>query len=562
MDKQQLQNELSSARIDKNLSQLDILAEKALSEFPNEAFSQYYKGEFLLALNDFNSAIPFLKKAVELDPKTEYQISLGLAKMEIGEDAAAKEIFDNALKADSKNPDLYYALAIYHLSTSEDEALKALNSALLLNPSHINVLDLRVEVNKLLGNDSEALNDLNKLVGLEPHALAWRIQRIALLKTVGKLEEAEEDFRFIIDHHPFDIEFRIAFGDFYADSADYSNAIYCYSDALDIEKRAGLKTAEPLKKRGRAYLRKAEYYKCIDDLKAAMKIDAEDPDIYLGLAEAQLGLQKTDLALNYLEIGLDALYDGHWRLYEKQGEIALQLKDYDLAEASFKGMTRDLQGKAEGFYQLGALYLRQGDMEMAYKALKESDDNLHDMAEEMINTHLKQFVLSETRLAEKELQAEFADEIAENANSAALSKAFGKLWRLDEKTTLDKNTVLGSLPAEMKSQILQAFKGMLLRISPSGLLIFNLGQEDTRAVYSINSELGDELNLETYPFGRSSSELNLKCLDNSIALCGIGSKNSALDLYFLSCNFNELPDKIQQNYKEKEAAGTMDFLLS
>jgi hypothetical protein len=61
--------------------------------------------------------------------------------------------------------------------------------------------------------------------------------------------------------------------------------------------------------------------------------------------------------------------------------------------------------------------------------------------------------------------------------------------------------------------------------------------------------------------GRSSTkDMSFKASDSYFALCGIGSDNAAMDLYFSSCNFNELPEKMQQNYKEKEAAGNMDFL--
>jgi hypothetical protein len=45
-----------------------------------------------------------------------------------------------------------------------------------------------------------------------------------------------------------------------------------------------------------------------------------------------------------------------------------------------------------------------------------------------------------------------------------------------------------------------------------------------------------------------------------VALCGLGTDSAALDLYFSSGNFNDLSDKIQKNYKEKEASGLMDFL--
>jgi tetratricopeptide (TPR) repeat protein len=562
MDKMQLLSAIQQVFEDKNLTEWAKLAEKAVLEFPTEAFGYYYKGEYLLALSDIDAAVPLLKKAVDIEPVFDYQLALGLAKMQANEDEAAKEIFDKLLTVDSKNADLHYALALYHLGNSDEEAsLESLNQALNINAAHINALDLRAYVHKNLDNDEEALEDLNKLLEIDETSIPWRFQRIEILKGMEEREAIETDFRFLIEHHPIDIEFRTNFGDYFLEIGEYQEAIYCYSDAIDIEKRAGTATAHPFKKRAAALLRKADYIKAIDDFKNVMKLDDEDPDAYLGLADAYLAMQKPELSLNYLEIGLDAVFDARWRLYQKQGEIALELKQYDEAEAAFIGMTKDVQGKAEGFYQLGALYLRQGDLEMAFKALKEADENLHDLADDMIQTHLKQYLLSDTRLAEKELQAEYEDEIENNAKSPALSKAFGKLWKLDEKKTLDSNSILGQLPAEMKETILQAFKGMLLRISPAGFLIFNLGQDDTRAVYSINSENGENIDIEMLPFGRSSTkEMSFKASDSYFALCGIGSDSAAMDLYFSSCNFNELPEKMQQNYKEKEAAGNMDFL--
>lgn len=562
MDKNQLLLDLKQAQTSGNLADWSLLSDKAVSEFPNEAFGHYYKGDYLLTTNDNNAAIPFLTKAVQLDPKSEYQLSLGFAKLQLNEDEEAKAIFEKLLETDTKNSDLYYALALCNINDNDAKAIEYLNKALTANPNHINSLDLRVYYNLNQGKSKDALSDLNQLIKLRPHSSAWRFQRIEILKKEDYREAVEDDFRFLIDNNPYQIDFRISLGDYYLEIGAYSDAVYAYSDAIDIEKKAGINSSHPFVRRASALLRKGDFYKAIDDFKFVIKSDAEDPDAYLGIADAYLSIGQTEMALNYLDIGLDIVYDARWRLYEKQGDIGLKIKDYDLAEASFKGMTSDIQGKAEGFYQLGALYLRQGDMEMAYKALKESEANLHDLAEEMIETHLQQYLLSDIRLAEKELQSDYSDEIENNAKSTALAKAFGKLWKLDEKTTIDKNAVLSKLPAEMKSQIIEAFKGMLLKISPSGLLIFNLGQEDTRAVYSILSEADAKVQLEILQFGlNETKELSLNCAEKSLALCGIGTEKAALDLYFNSCNFIELPEKMKQNYKEKEAAGSMEFLV-
>jgi len=562
MDKVQLIAALEQAYKSKKLSELESLTEKALTEFPNEAFGHYYKGEYYLALNNADAAISSLIKAVELKPDFENQLALGIAKLQISDDAAAKIIFDELLLQNSNHPDLYYALALYYLGAMDDEAaLEQLNLALSIDAKHINALDLRAYVNKNLQNDGEALADLNTLLEISPNAVPWRFQRIELSKTLNEREAIEADFQFLIKSNPNDIEFRLSFGDYYIEIGEYQEAIYCYSDVVDIEKRSGIVTAHPFKKRAMALLRMGDFYKAIDDFKIVMKADDEDPDAYLGLSDAHYGLRKTEQALNYLEIGLDAVFDARWRLQQKRGEICIELQRWDEAEEAFKAMTRETLGKTEGFFQLGALYLRQGDLELAYKALKEADANLHERAEELIQAHCQKFLVSDARLLELELLAEYKDEIAKNAQSPALKNAFGKLWKLEQKSTTDKNAILGQLPAEMRSTLLEAFKGMLVQITARGFLIFNLGQEDTRAVYSIDSESGDTVQVQTLPFGRSvAQEMSFKANDKHFVLCGIGSGKALLDLYFVPSNMAELPAAVQKNYKEKEDKGGMAFL--
>src|SRR5690606_15798853 len=99
-----------------------------------------------------------------------------------------------------------------------------------------------------------------------------------------------------------------------------------------------------------------------------------------------------ELAINFLGIGLDLVFDARWRLYLKLGEIHLQQQNWLEAEKAFDGMTRETLGKAEGYFQLGLLYVRQGDLESAFDAFKEADANLHDRAEEMIERHCKKFL--------------------------------------------------------------------------------------------------------------------------------------------------------------------------
>ena len=182
MDKNQLLQELKQAQTSANLTDWSLLADKAVSEFPADAFGYIYKGEYLLELNDANAAIPFISKAIEIEPKSDYLLSLGLAKLKINEDEAAKTIFEKLLKTESKNPDLFYAMALCSIDESDEKAIEYLNKAIAIQSNHINSLELRVYLYLNLAKIKDALADLNQLIKLKPHNTAWRFQRIDILK--------------------------------------------------------------------------------------------------------------------------------------------------------------------------------------------------------------------------------------------------------------------------------------------------------------------------------------------------------------------------------------------
>ena len=561
MDKEQLLKQLKEALHSQQLVQLKTLAQQAIKDFPNEAVSHYYRGESLLVAAEIDTAIPFLKKATELEDNFDYNLAYAFALLETGKDEPAKAIFDKLLTQNPNNADLQYLVAMYHNSAlAEDKALEHLTKALSIDNNHIDALEMRAYLQSSLGEAAAALKDVDQLLTVNPDNPIWRNMRINLNKKLKNRAGVEADFQHLIAAAPQDIEYRWSLGDYYMGIGEYKEAEYAFSDAIDHEKKYAVATGYSYKKRGNSLLRQQSFYKAIDDFKVAMKLDEEDVDTYLHLAEAYLELEKPDMAINFLEIGLDMDFDARWRLYLKLGEIHLQQEAWLDAEKAFDGMTRETLGKAEGFFQLGLLYIRQGDLEAAFNALKEADDNLHERAEEMMERHCKKFMQADARADELELIAEYEDEFPNNAASATLQKAFGKIWKLDEKTTTTKNAILGQLPAPMKETLLKAFQGMLVTLSKQGLYIFNAGQEATRALYSIESEAANKVEVLTHPFGRTPQAMTLEVNDTHFVLCGIGGGKAALDLYFSAATEDSLPAALQKEWKDKKSAGDLNFL--
>jgi tetratricopeptide (TPR) repeat protein len=562
MDKTQLIEKLQAAVANKDFVQLEALLEQASTEHTEAAFTHYFKGEYQLLMNDPDTAIAFFEKAVELDQNYDYQLSLAYAKLQANRDEEAKVIFDQLLSENPKNAELQFAVAMYHSGQMDDEAaLKHLDEALKLNADLDDAREMRAFIYKMSAQTDKALADYNALIEADPANPSLRFQRIELLKTKKDKEGVIADYNALITADPDDVEYRVGLGEYYVSIGEFKEGEYCFSDVLDIEKSVGILSSYPYKKRGMALLRQGSYYKAMDDFKEAMKLEEEDAEGYLLMAEALDALNEIPKAINYLNIGLDLAFDQRWSLYEKLGALYLKQEKWLEAEKAFEGMTRDLAGKAEGYYQLGLLYVRQGDLESAYEALQEADDNLHERAEEMLHLHCAQFMAANKRAAELELMAEYEDEFENNAASPTLKQAFGKLWKLDEKATQDKNAILAELPAEMKTVLLEAFQTMMVNISPQGLLIFNYKKEDTRALYSIESEAANQVEVQTQPFESGAAEtLSFKVSGDHFVLCGIGEGDASLDLYFKATTAASLPANIKADYQAKQADGKMEFL--
>ena len=112
----------------------------------------------------------------------------------------------------------------------------------------------------------------------------------------------------------------------------------------------------------------------------------------------------------------------------------------------------------------------------------------------------------------------------------------------------------------MKETLLKAFQGMLVTLSKQGLYIFNAGQEATRALYSIESEAANKVEVLTHPFGRTPQAMTLEVNDTHFVLCGIGGGKAALDLYFSAATEDSLPAALQKEWKDKKSAGDLNFL--
>jgi tetratricopeptide (TPR) repeat protein len=187
------------------------------------------------------------------------------------------------------------------------------------------------------------------------------------------------------------------------------------------------------------------FQKAVDDYNLLLKSKDLQASDFLGISEAFEELNKKDLALQYLNLGIDLIASDRWKLLKKLGQISLDEKNYEEAELVFKKMTFEDKGKADGFYQLGILYLKQGDVESAYEVLKEADNHFHEKAQDLISEYCQDFIKEDQLFEENERISEYLEFANHNSKSSLINKISGNFWLLNLNSSIQKNEILKNL---------------------------------------------------------------------------------------------------------------------
>lgn len=110
----------------KNYSQGESTFRQAVAEHPDNPQANYYLGRFLLAANNPKEALPYLQKAVTLEPKdTDYLFWRGVAQGELGKRKQERASYKSVLKLNKKHLQALIYLGHNQLKEKQYEAALA-----------------------------------------------------------------------------------------------------------------------------------------------------------------------------------------------------------------------------------------------------------------------------------------------------------------------------------------------------------------------------------------------------------------------------------------------------
>lgn len=217
-----------------------------LKKSPNKARAWNNMGKALIDMNNHIEAIPYLDKAIELNPKyaaAYHNRAKARVKLLIYEGAISD--YKKIIHLAANDADLFYYLDIYNtelgtiygMSGKTDEAIRSFQDALSHNPNiekvHYNLGVLLLGKNK----SDEALKHFKRSMHLNPRREKVRLIAGSILVKQGKISDAVTLFKDELSIRPNNVEAYNDLGSAYYIQGKLENAVACYLKALQLDKK-------------------------------------------------------------------------------------------------------------------------------------------------------------------------------------------------------------------------------------------------------------------------------------------------------------------------------------
>ena len=565
-EKEALLEDILDALEDGDYQEAEDLADEAIELFPNEGFGYYYLGEALFFQQDMASAVDYYQKAINVAPENfDYKARLGLMYAKLYQEEKAKQIYTSILNSNPTHINSLIALGVYALNDDDLEiALEYLNKAIECSPKNGDAYKIRSIIYTNLNNFPEAITDIDTAIKQNSDDTDLWLQKISLHKKNNDSTAASKAYSEWVDLAPEDPSRHFAYGNYLFSIQDYKSAEKQFTLSIDHEIYGDFAAIDSFLNRGWVRLNQAKNSEAIEDFSKVLALDAKITDAYIGVSQARYKDGDIEAAVTFLDVGLGIVIDKGWILLNKKGAILTEAGKLDQAEMAFRKMLDidDEEVQAEGFFSMGKLYQKKGDLEKAYEYWKKASDIFHLEADECIEDYCEEFVAKALKEKENELILDMQGDFEANRKSKILNQFFGNYWAADIKTTAAKNKMFAQIPSQMEKKILGLLKNICVAIVNHGIMVLNPGFDGVRMLYSIQKEDSKSVTINGIPLnGTGERTFTLSLVGNHMLLQGIGDKEADIHLYLEKVSSSDKLSKITKNDLIMHAqAGDLEFM--
>ena len=318
--------------------QLDLALEnfeQAMQMEPDAADLPYFIGEIYRIQRDFETALSFYEKTIEIDPEFA-PAYLGRARALLGLDPKTEVLQDleDAIEIDPGYGEAYLELADYLLEHNEIEtALEHLDTAAEILPGSPLMHLHRAQAYILLGEKEQALEEA-RLSNQQDLTLlpSYRVLGQAAALN-GEFTEAFEALDTYLQYEQRDAKAWTIYGEALFATSQYTDTLQAMDTALKLDRSL----AEAYYTKGLAYIELGEGQKGVNEIYRAIQLKPNTFAYQLNFARALFVAERLEEAAGAMypvermaETDSDLAQVYYWRalMLEAQGEIYLAQRDW------------------------------------------------------------------------------------------------------------------------------------------------------------------------------------------------------------------------------------------
>ncbi|HEC43365.1 MAG TPA: tetratricopeptide repeat protein [Bacteroides sp.] len=315
-----------------NLIFLSIFLLTCVGVSAQNAKKHYKTGEEFIMSGNFNDAVDQLTKALGLEPDMDKAyLARADAYEQLGMLSEAAEDYDRASTFLEKKPEVFHAAGrLYYELEEYDKSLKRLDRAILIKRNFVEAYQVKVKVLLALDRYEEALRECDLALSLKETSENYYYHGLVQMK-IGNLESAEMDFADAVAKDRRNVVALRAMADVRIQLGRTDFALQNINSAIQIEPN----NTEGYVIRSRAYVKKLDYPKAINDVSKVLLLEPENSGMYQLRGQYYQEFNQHSNAINdftrvlMMEPGnAEALYKRAWS-NEQVANYKDAIKDYE-----------------------------------------------------------------------------------------------------------------------------------------------------------------------------------------------------------------------------------------
>ncbi|MFA4843624.1 MAG: tetratricopeptide repeat protein [Candidatus Margulisiibacteriota bacterium] len=266
----------------------------------DSADKYYEKGQSFYTANDYKNALPYLKKALEINPGYAIDYSmLGYCQQQLGQYKEAVDSYNRAIQINPADVSAYLNLSGIYSNTYHfhNKAIEILNQGIKYNPNNARLYNNLGLSYFGLGNYDEGKNILNKAIEIQPDLIQAHASLGIAFFELGQYNKSIGAFKRAISLGSVNETDYLILAQAYYKIEHYEEAIKSFEQVISLNSNSEFSELAHIGL-SNAYLKLGQIKNALEFSKLAIYINPSNANAHLNMGICYLSLGEKELALN------------------------------------------------------------------------------------------------------------------------------------------------------------------------------------------------------------------------------------------------------------------------